>query len=239
MTEAGSFDLFGTAHVLAMLLIAAACVLLPPAVRRAQSLQLEGRVAAIIAVVLLLHEFSKIATRVWLYEMPVEEQLPLHLCAVTLFLVAFLLVRRNYSAFEVAYFWAMGGTVQAILTPDLEAGFPSYAFTIFFFGHGLVMLGVAYAVIVFRFKPTLRSIGKALLATVAYAAAVAPVNWLLGTNYLYLRHKPQGASIIDYLGPWPWYIASLGLLTVVLCLFWWLPFGVASRYTANRAMRDG
>jgi uncharacterized membrane protein YwaF len=35
---------------------------------------------------------------------------------------------------------------------------------------------------------------------------------------MFLRHKPGEASLLDLLGPWPWYIASAALLALVL--FW-------------------
>jgi uncharacterized membrane protein YwaF len=33
------------------------------------------------------------------------------------------------------------------------------------------------------------------------ALAVWPINAWLGTNYLYLMHKPAVPSLVDYLGP--------------------------------------
>jgi hypothetical integral membrane protein (TIGR02206 family) len=226
MANTSYFDLFGRDHLLTMLLILVACVALPLIVRRARSTGIERSVAATLCIVLLLNEALKFAARILVYKLPVEEQLPLHLCAATAFLVAYMLMRRSYAVFEVAYFWAMGGTLQAILTPDLQAPFPSLYYMVFFFGHGVVMLGVAYAIVVFRFRPTLKSIVKAMAALAAYATVIAPLNWLLGTNYLYLCHKPAGTSLIDYLAPWPWYIASLGLIAAVSFVIWWLPFGL-------------
>ena len=226
MTNTAYFELFGRDHQLTIFLILVACVALPVLVRRARSTGLERRLAAALGIVLLLNEVLKVATRILVYKLPVEEQLPLQLCAVTAFLVAYMLLRRSYAVFEVAYFWAMGGTLQAILTPDLAAAFPSLNYVIFFFGHGVVMLGVAYAIVVFRFRPTLKSIAKAMAAIAAYATVIAPLNWLHGTKYLYLSHKPHGASLIDYLGPWQWYIASLSLIAIVSFVVCWLPFGV-------------
>ena len=41
----------------------------------------------------------------------------------------------NQRWFEVAYFWGLGGTLQAVLTPDLRYGFPDWRFISFFTSH--------------------------------------------------------------------------------------------------------
>ncbi len=229
------FQLFGTDHLLTMLLIAVLAITLPLAVRRTQSVSWERGVAAGIGLVLLLHETFRMVFGGHLYGLTPAERLPLHLCGVTLFLVVYMLLRRNYPAFEVAYFWAMGGTLQAILTPDLREGFPAPLYIVFFINHGLVMVGVAYAIGVYRFRPTLRSVAKTLAVTVAYAAVVGVLNPLLDANYLYLRHKPEGASLLDHLGPWPWYLLSLFLATVLFCLLYYLPFAYLERRSVRRS----
>ena len=187
-----------------------------------------------LAIGIVGHELFKIWMRLTLYEQTLAEALPLHLCNAAAFLVAYVLARRSYSAFEIAYFWALTGTVQAILTPDLPSGYPSLPYLTFFLSHGLVIMGVFYAIVVYGFRPTLSSVGKAIVVTLAYAALIAPVNVLLGTNYLYLRHKPAGASLIDYLGPWPWYIAALVGIGIGLILLCYAPFAVLARYSQTR-----
>lgn len=231
------FQLFGADHLSTMFLIVILAIVLPLAVRRAESASWERGVAVGIGLVLLLHETFRIVFGGHLYGLTPTERLPLHLCGVTLFLVVYMLLRRSYPAFEVAYFWAMGGTLQAILTPDLREGFPSPLYIIFFVNHGLTIVCVAYAIGVYQFRPTLRSVAKTLVATVAYAAVVGVLNPLLGTNYLYLRHKPEGASLLDHLGPWPWYLLSLFLVTVLFCLLYYLPFAYLERRRVRRSGR--
>jgi uncharacterized membrane protein YwaF len=53
---------------------------------------------------------------------------------------------------------------------------------------------------------------------------VIGINALLGTNYGYLCEPPRNPSLIDYLGPWPWYIGSLVILAVVKFWIYYLPF---------------
>ncbi|UCG72422.1 MAG: TIGR02206 family membrane protein [Chromatiales bacterium] len=227
------FVLFGTEHLLTIATILLAGVLLPLAIRRVGPGTVERRVAVTLAVALVAQELIKIWVRINIYGQPGIELLPLHLCGVSVFLVAYVLIWRSYAVFEVAYFWGLIGTVQAILTPDIPFGFPSLVFLTFFLGHGLVIVGVVYGIAVFGFRPTLRSVWKTIWVTLVYMAAVAPINFLLGTNYLYLRHKPKQASLLDYFGPWPWYILTLIAVGTLLIFIYYAPFAVLARRGAT------
>ena len=74
----------------------------------------------------------------------------------------------------------------------------------------------------FRFSPG--CVARVLAATALYASIIMPLNYVLDSNYLYLRHKPEQATLIDLLGPWPWYILSLALLAVSVAVVLYLPF---------------
>jgi uncharacterized membrane protein YwaF len=50
------------------------------------------------------------------------------------------------------------------------------------------------------------------------------VNFALGTNFMYLRHKPLGATPLDLMGPWPAYIVTGALAALVLFQLLSLPF---------------
>lgn len=68
-------------------------------------------------------------------------------------------------------------------------------------------------------------VARALAATALYASIIMPLNYVLDSSYLYLRHKPEQATLIDLLGPWPWYILGLALVAVLVAVVLYLPFG--------------
>jgi len=223
MDSANTFVLFGQAHWATLLLIAAVSAGLPLWAHRTLAHKAQYRLGAGIAALLIGQEILDVGLRA-LYGWPWSELLPLHLCGLAVFLTAWVLIGRSYRVYEVVYFWAWGGTLQALLTPDLAVGFPAPEYLAFFAGHGLVILGILYATLVYRYRPWPKSILRSLVALLAVAAVVAPINLWLDTNYLFLSEKPSQASLMDYLGPWPWYILGLAALGVFSCLLYYSPF---------------
>lgn len=63
-----------------------------------------------------------------------------------------------------------------------------------------------------------------MIALNCYALVVGAVNANWGWNYGYLCRKPSGPSLLDYLGPWPWYLLSLELVALAMFLLLELPW---------------
>lgn len=149
-----------------------------------------------------------------------DYSLPLHLCHLVLIACIVSLFRPTPLTGELAYFWGLGGTVQAVLTPDISEGFPSWEFIQFFWSHGGILLAIAHIITAEKFRPRPHSVLRMFLATNLYALAVGTLNFVFGWNYGYLRQAPVQPSLLDYLGPWPWYILSLE--GIALASFWLL-----------------
>lgn len=163
----------------------------------------------------------------WTYRYSIEGfhlwNLPLQLCDASVWLAVIACLAGSPVIVEFAYFLGLSGAGMALLTPNLIKPWPSYPAIYFFAAHGGIV--VCVAVLVFggaaRFRPIAvwRSFGFLL----TYATAVGLVDWASGSNYMFLRKKPEAASALDQMGPWPWYLfigAGVGL-----ALFWliWLP----------------
>ena len=222
-----SFVLYSPGHLLTIAVVLAVSVLLPLWVRRTCSQRQGHQVAVWLGVFVVAHEIVKIWLRVTVYDHRFAEILPFHLCSTAIVSTAVLMFWRSRLAYELVYFWGFSGTLQAILTPDLEEVFPHPLYLSYFLTHGLIILGALYATLVFRFRPSPRSIVRVYVITVIYSfALIAPLNLVLDTNYVYLRHKPAGASLLDYLGPWPWYMAVVAVLAWAFFAAAYCPFFV-------------
>ncbi len=153
--------------------------------------------------------------------------LPLHLCGIAIVLVVFLLINRSYLLYELVYFWGLGGAIQALLTPDIGAfGFPHFRYFQFFLSHGTLIFASLYMTWVGEMRPTHRSIWKVFGITNIYLVLIAGFNLLTDGNYLFICHKPENGSIMDAMGPWPWYILVLEGVAVVLFYIYYAPFAI-------------
>ena len=221
-----AFVPFGLQHWLATSVTVGLGVLLPALLRSVASRQAQERARKIIALCLIAYIGLGPAIRAGAYGLPLLEHLPLHLCGISVVLGALMLWFRSYRLYEVVYFWGIGGVLAALLTPDLQQRFPHPLFLLFFFGHGLPFTAVMFATLVMGFRPRAKSLAIVLSATAAYALLIFPLNLVLGSNYLYLVHKPVQPSPLDYLGPWPWYLAGLVVLAVTVCVVLYVPFAL-------------
>lgn len=152
------------------------------------------------------------------------DSLPLELCDATLFLILIALVTLSPLIFDLAYYGALAGSSMALLTPNLWEPFPSVSTVQFFVAHGLVITAVLYLVWSGLARPRPGSVVRAMIFVNVWAAIVGVFDWLFQTDYMFLRARPENVSLLSFLGPWPWYIASSEC--VALGLFWllYLPF---------------
>lgn len=137
-----------------------------------------------------------------------DESLPINVCDVVLYGAVAALLLRSRVGFELAYFWGLAGTLQGLLTPDLRSGFPTFRYFHFFWGHGTIILAVVWLLAVERCVPRPGSVLRMFAVLNGYALVVGLLDWTFGWNYAYLHHRPGHHSLLDFLGPFPWYILS-------------------------------
>ncbi len=216
------FVAFGAAHTGALVLTAVASAGLCALVRTRPRTGPFVRGALFVAIALVLaFELSIGAREGWLTW---RTLLPLHLCDAAMVLALVTLVWPRRAAAELLYFWAAAGSALAMLTPELPWGFPRWEFVVFFGLHGLVLVAALVLVFGLGFRPRRGAAWRAFAATLALAAVAGTVNVLLGMNFMFLRAKPVVATPLDWMGPWPVYIAVAAGVALVLYNLLALPF---------------
>ncbi|MFT4177327.1 MAG: TIGR02206 family membrane protein [Luteolibacter sp.] len=165
-----------------------------------------------------------------------DNLLPFHLCDIAAVLAGFALLTRNSLLCCLTYYWGLAATVQALLTPAINVGFPAWPFTVFFLQH-FAIVGVAlYLPIVYGWRPQ-RPFWKSPLTAycwiLVYLGAAMLINLLLDANFGFASRPPENPSLIDHLGPWPWYLVSMSAIALALFFLLTLPF------VRRKSMVDG
>lgn len=167
----------------------------------------------------------EIANHLWMYQHGVwrlGRSMPLELCNIGLLLAVGLLLTRRKILYELLFFIAILGATQAILTPALTYDFPHFRFFHFFYAHMMIVWVTLYFTWAKGYYPTFHSVIKVILFVNLLLPAILFINNKADGNYWFLRHKPASPSLMDLLGPYPWYIFSLESLLVLFSLISWL-----------------
>lgn len=231
----GDFVLFGVAHLVGLALVLAICAALyllrariPQAARR----YIRWGLLAVIYSCEGSWQVWMLATGQW----TVQGMLPLWLCSLTSWSMPLLLIWRSRRYHEWAYFMGTLGAFMALLTPDLmNYGFPHFRFLEFFTLHGAIIVAIAYMTFVEGLRPTWGSLPRVFFYTNLYWLFCAWVNNQLGSNYLYTRGKLPTPSLLDVLGPYPWYLLSMEALGILLCLLMYLPYALRDAARRRKA----
>jgi hypothetical integral membrane protein (TIGR02206 family) len=210
-----TLETFGPAHLAIVAAIPLAAWALAASVRGKPSAERRVRVA--LAVGIALNELVWYGYTAAHGELDPPSGLPLDLCDVVLWLTVYALLVPRAWALEAVYYLGLGGSGMAVLTPDVGTA-PAYPVLKYFLAHGAIVAAVLLLVWTGALRPRPGSWWRVFLGVNAYAAFVALVNARYGTNYMYLRRKPESGTLLDLLGPWPWYV--LGGEVVALLLLW-------------------
>lgn len=140
-----------------------------------------------------------------------------------LYLSAIMLVTKSRKLFVFLFFAGIGSSIQALATPDLGMfSFPHIRYILFFISHGSVFLSCLLMAVIGTYRMGQRSLWVTVLLVNVYGVCIFLIDRWLGANYMYLTKKTGGSSLLDVLGPWPWYIVSAEAITIAsfFILYW-------------------
>lgn len=164
---------------------------------------------------------------IWLYSggvWDVSFALPLQLCSISLILCLIMLLTKSQVVFQIVYFMGISGALMAIITPELFLGYPHFRFFQFFITHILIIWTCIYYVIVHQYIPTTKGLVSSFFFLNGCAAIAYFFNKITRGNYMFLSYKPINGSLLDYFGPYPYYILSLEAAALILFILLLLPY---------------
>jgi hypothetical integral membrane protein (TIGR02206 family) len=143
-----------------------------------------------------------------------QDNLPLHLCRISFFISMVVLLTRKQWMYEWVLFLAIPSGIHSMLTPEMTKGISTWFYFDYYFVHAGLILVPLYLTIVMGMKSRADAWWKTILRLQIPVAIILPLNFLLESNYIYLRHKP----LVDnpfLIGEWPIYIVLLELIMLV------------------------
>ncbi|BCB03578.1 YwaF family protein [Bacillus sp. KH172YL63] len=221
--EGYAFKLFSVSHVAALIISAGLMVGLYVYRSSIKGSRKSGVKWTLITLLFMSEAFF----HMWYFvngRWDVTINLPLQLCSISLYLCMIMLYTKSYRIFEVAFLVSMSGALIAIITPELFFGLPHLRYFHFFIAHGGIVLSCLYMVWVERYRLTFSSVFRAFAVLNGIALLVYAVNRYVDANYMFLLHKPHHTSLIDFLGPYPWYLLSLEAVSLMLFFLLYMPF---------------
>jgi len=195
------FAPFGLPHLLVIiasaLLLAALVGSGRRAIRRGPGAERALRIAWAIGVIALQGATQVRANLPGRFD--ATQSLPLHICDLVPWVGVFALLGAGRRTAALSYFWGLGLSGWAFILPVLTHGAAHIEFWFFWLGHVQIIGTALYLVLVLGFRPGRADLAIAMIATVAYSAAILPIDIALGADYGYLGEE----SVSGRLGPWP------------------------------------
>jgi len=181
----------------------------------------------ILAFALIISDMSyywRLVGAPWLQPGPVEN-LPIGVCGWAVIFCSYMLVGKNQTLFDIAYFWLLSGSVFALLTPTplTYTGPTRFRYYQFWAEHTLGYVAIFYMIFVHKMRPTVRSMVKSYCALLVMVVIAYNVNRMIpGANYLYMARPEAAPSVLDILPPN--FILRTGIMMAVITAMFFLAY---------------
>ena len=238
LTRRGGFALFSARHLLWLSicagLIAALCrayACASPAARR------RLRLGAALSALSLSLSRAALLIAAGLYD---TGRLPLHLCAMAVYICVLHAVRGGALTGQFLYAFCMPGAAFALFFPDWRC-YPALSFMTLagFMGHTLIVAYVLMQVCAGDIVPDIRRAPACLGVMLSFAAPVYVFDILTGTNYMFLNWPSPGSplELFSFLGR-PGYIAGYFPLLAAVWAAIYAPFPPGKAVPRNTPRLD-
>ena len=161
------------------------------------------RFARVLAVVVVCVTVPAQLYQLAPWDFSVGSSLPLALCDVGVIVAASACWWRVPLLVELTYFWGLAGTLQAVITPDLQVGFPHLMFFEYLVGHLGIVLAAVFLVVGRRLTPRPSAVPRVFAITAVYTAFVGFVDAVTGANYMSCVIRLASGTCYGCSGPGP------------------------------------
>ena len=230
------FQPYGLPHLTVIFLTIAVPFALAAMVWRTKSRLLTRTIIGMLSAVLILNYIVYLIFIRSSGFVDWQHTLPMQMCDWGMVVVIVAMWTGSQRWFEVAYFWGIGGTLQAVLTPNLSFGFPDWRFISFFTSHSTIIVSVVFLMLTRGYRPYPMSIVRVWLWSEFYFLITLAVDKLTGVNYGFLLHKPEAFSVLSFLSDsWSLYLLQLHGVALLFFLGLYVPFAIYDLVKRDRS----
>ena len=133
--------------------------------------------------------------------------LPFHLCGISGLICSFLpFVKRKQFLFDFVFYSGIIGGIMSFLTPQMNGYDGShFAYLEYYVRHILILLLPLFMFKNLNIQPSRYSSIKSFLILNLLMIFIMPLNFYLGSNYMYLAEPPEVNNPL-VVGVWPYYL---------------------------------
>src|SRR6266850_4689998 len=227
MNDAPEFQPYGLPHLTVIFITIVLPCALAALVWRTKSQRIERVIVVALSAVLILNYLAYLVFIRSRGAVDWRQMLPMQMCDWGIVVVIVAMWTGHLRWFEVAYFWGIGGTVQAVLTPNLPYGFPDFRFFNFFVSHCVIIMGVIFLMLVHHLRPRPFSIIRVFAWTEFYFIITLAADKITGVNYGFLLHKPEAKTLLNILSDnHPLYLFEMHLLALAFFVVLYVPIAI-------------
>lgn len=157
--------------------------------------------ASVVPIVTLKFNAIFVLHRSW------ERCLPFHLCNVAQLVIVYYFLTLDKKFHKTTLYWSIIGAVMAFATPDIPyEGF--FYYIMFYFGHALLIIAVAYFMIIHNSVPNKSDTIKSFIYLNIFGIVMIAFNTYFKTYYLYIGPDAYQSELIiyEYMPAYPFYL---------------------------------
>lgn len=218
-----NFKMFSLSHIIPLLILGILIGLLVKYRDPIKEYKHERLVRYTLAFLLIGSDLSIYVWRFVTNSFTIINSLPLHLCTVTTYLLAVVLITMNKKLFEITFYAGLAGAIMALVYPIFDGfNYTQYRYYEYFLIHIVLVIGLLYMIFIHKWIPTFSDLKKSFVAVHIYAIVIViPFNLITGGTYMMLVNNK--AAILDILGGWP---INLIMIEFLLVLLFALSYGI-------------
>ena len=218
------FEIFGFQHWESIIITVFAWIVIPIYFKRYCSENSQNKFGGLLGYLVMSNYLIWVTFELIAGTFDIKLHLPFQLCRTANLLLPLVMIKRNQMLYEIIYFWGLSGMLQGMFTPDITNAFPHFHFLRYWIGHNGLILAIIYATAIYGMRPSIVGIRRAFIALNIFFIITIPVNLFLDANYFWICGKPPMPSLLDFMGPWPWYILTGEIVALLHFGLAYLPF---------------